>query len=74
MSIDELKERIENLRHLQSALIDLNYQIEVVEDLCRSISIEGSHHAPIEYGRTEIEVYDELTTIEDRLSGLGVTV
>ena len=74
MSIDELKKRIENLRELQSALMELKHYMETVEDLCGLLSIEGSHHAPIEYGRTEIEVYDELTAIEDRLSGLGVTV
>ena len=74
MSIDELKERMDNLRHLQNALIELNFHIETVEDLCGRLSIEGSHHAPIEYGRTESAVDDVLQEIEDRLNELGVTV
>ncbi len=74
MSIDELKERIEALQHLQSALIGLNCQIEEVEHLCKSISIEGSHHAPIEYYRTECAVNEALHGIKDTLSRLGVRV
>ena len=74
MSIDELKERIEALQHLQSALIGLNCQIEEVEYLCKSISIEGSHHAPIEYYRTECAVNEALHGIKDTLSRLGVRV
>tara|TARA_R110001592_G_scaffold89703_6_gene263669 strand:- start:1696 stop:1920 length:225 start_codon:yes stop_codon:yes gene_type:complete len=74
MSIDDLKQRIHDLRQLQEAIMDMNYHIETVEDLCGQVGIEGSHHADIEYGRTEIAVDEALHTLEDKLSDLGVTI
>jgi hypothetical protein len=74
LSIDEMKERMGNLLHLQNALMELNHYIETVEDLCVNLSIDGSHHAPIEYGHTESAVNDVLQEIKDRLNELGVTV
>jgi len=74
LSIDEMKERMGNLLHLQNSLMELNHYIETVEDLCANLSIDGSHHAPIEYGYTESEVNDELQEIKDILNELVVTV
>lgn len=74
MSIDELKQKIEDLRQLQDAITDLNHHIETVEDLCSLLGIEGSHHAPIEYGRTECAVCDVLSAIENKLNLLGVEI
>ena len=74
MSIDELKMQIQNLRMLQEKLMTLNYYMEEVESLCGDVGIEGSHHAGIEYGRTESAVEDALFEIEQKLSRLGVWV
>lgn len=74
MSIDELKQKIETLRELQDKLADLNYHMETVESLCSDLGIEGSHHADIEYGRTQSAVEDALQEIEDKMRHLGVTI
>ena len=74
MSIDELKQTIKDLRELQNAIMDLNYHMEVVEDLCGQVGIEGSHHADMEYGRTECAVDEALQQIEYSLELMGVTV
>jgi len=74
MSIDELKDRINSLRELQNAIMDMNHYIEIVEGLSAEVGIEGSHHANIEYGRTECAVDEALQTLEDKLSDLGVTI
>ena len=74
MSIDELKQKIQDLRDLQDAITDLNHHMETVEDLCAVVRIEGSHHASIEYGRAECAVADMLQEIENKLSLLGVEI
>lgn len=74
MSIDDLKQRIHDLRQLQNAIMDMNYHIATVEDLCGQVGIEGSHHADIEYGRTEIAVDEALQTIKYKLNNLGVSI
>ena len=74
MNIDELKMRIENLRMLQEKLADLNYYIEEVESLCGDVGIEGSHHADMEYGRTQSAVEDALAEMEQKLSRLRVSI
>lgn len=71
LSIEELKERMGNLRHLQNELIELIYYISTVNDLCLSLSIECRHSAVIEYARIESDVNDALVEIENRLMGMA---
>tara|TARA_R100001224_G_C3972745_1_gene133072 strand:+ start:66 stop:320 length:255 start_codon:yes stop_codon:yes gene_type:complete len=71
MSIEELKERMGNLRHLQNELMELNHYISAVKDLCVRLSIECRHSAVIEYGRIECDVNDALVEIENRLMGMA---
>ncbi len=66
-TLDDLKERYNELYEVREKLWDLMGLIEEVEGMLPH-DIMGSHHAEMEYGDTLSQVEDEIQSIEDKVN------
>ena len=68
--MEEIQIKIEELRDLVDRLGGLLCDIDEVNDLCRSLDIEESHHASMEYSRSMEYAEDALESLEIAMSRL----
>ena len=66
-TLDELKDRYNELCEIREKLWDLISLIDELEDMLPS-DIMGSHHGGMEYGDTLSQVEDEIQAIEDKVN------
>jgi adenylate cyclase class IV len=75
MNLTDIQIKMEELRELVDRLGGLLCEIDEVNDLCRSLDIEESHHASMEYCRSMEYAEDALESLEiamSRLKEMGV--
>ena len=66
-ALDDMRERLSDLREVRDKLWDLMGLIEEVEGMLPH-DIMGSHHGEMEYGDTLTQVEEEIQDIEDRVT------
>ena len=75
MNLTDIQIKMEELRELVDRLGGLLCEIDEVNDLCRSLDIEESHHASMEYCRSMEYAEDALESLKiamSRLKEMGV--